>query len=125
MRICVVPSLNVPINITRVGLVAVAVDTDPMVLPTVEDPPSAPCHATLESDARSFPPIHVAETVFASVLSNVYATILVLFTFPAIPNTNAAMIAARITVTATISITPMTGDTASSFLFVDTIIDSP
>jgi hypothetical protein len=32
------------------------------------------------------------------------------------PNTNAAMTAARITVIATIRMTPMTGDTASSFL---------
>jgi hypothetical protein len=36
--------------------------------------------------------------------------------FPAMPNTNAAITAARITVIATIRITPITGDTASSFL---------
>jgi hypothetical protein len=33
---------------------------------------------------------------------------------PAIPNTKAAMTAARITTIATMRITPMTGDTASS-----------
>jgi len=41
-------------------------------------------------------------------------TVLVVCTFPAIPNTKAAMTAARITTMATMRITPMTGDTASS-----------
>lgn len=41
-------------------------------------------------------------------------TVFVVVVVPAIPNTNAAMTAARMTVIATIRITPMTGDTASS-----------
>jgi len=40
------------------------------------------------------------------------------------PNTNAAITAARITVIATIRMTPMTGDTASSFFLINTIISN-
>ena len=77
------------------------------------------------NDTASDPPWKKALTETGLVLVNVTATTFVFCTFPAIPNTNAATTAARITVTATIKITPMTGETASSFFFVNAINQTP
>ena len=57
-------------------------------------------------------------------LDTVAATECDFWMFPAMPNTNAAMTAARITVMATIRMTPITGDTASSFFLVNAIISN-
>jgi hypothetical protein len=65
----------------------------------------------------------VAAIAVEFTLSTVAETTLVFWILPAIPNTNAAMTAARITVMATIRITPMTGDTASSF-FMNFIVNT-
>jgi len=76
------------------------------------------------TDPASCPPWKVAMTAVAFGLVRVADTTFVFWIFPAMPNTNAAMTAARITVIATIRITPMTGDTASSFFLVNTIVSN-
>jgi len=59
--------------------------------------------------AASAPPWKVTTRCCELFTAAVTATIFVLCTLPVIPNTNAAITAARITVMATIRITPMTG----------------
>jgi hypothetical protein len=89
---------------------------------TGEPETAGPENVMLYVDAASCPPLKIALTLVAEVLVNPTETILVFWIFPDIPNTNAAITAARITVIATIRITPITGDTASSFFLVTTIV---
>jgi hypothetical protein len=76
----------------------------------------------LYAEDASWPPLKIALTLVGEVLVNPTETTLVFWILPDIPNTNAAITAARITVIATIRITPITGDTASSFFLVTTIL---
>lgn len=74
--------------------------------------------------ARSVPPatLTVNPVEFAVAVRPTFFEVDVV---PAIPNTNAAMTAARMTVIATIRITPITGDTASSVITVLTGGNAP
>jgi hypothetical protein len=125
--ICFEPSANDPTATICAGEAdTVIAVTHPTAIGEVPEPitlvvTDGPVNVILYADDASCPPLKIALTLVADVLVNPTDTILVFWIFPDIPNTNAAITAARITVIATIRITPITGDTASSFFLVITI----
>jgi len=128
--ICDEPSENFPTAIISTGeldtVIACIVPTVIAVvpLPIITVVTLVPVKLILYADDASWPPLKIALTFVGDVLLNPTETIFVFWIFPDMPNTNAAITAARITVIATIRITPITGDTASSFFLVTTIISN-